>query len=85
MKNFQTFLLDEIEKYSKLYLENKYKNALLEDDAEIELNQLVDDTAFEIDKILYASASKIDNIIEEQNQLHFGDNDYVVGRIVNYE
>lgn len=80
-KNFQSFLLNEIENYSKTYLKNKYSYAILDDDAEVELEELVNDASSDIEEVLRDYSSKIDNVIEEQNEIHFKKKDYVEGEL----
>ena len=84
-KNFQTFLLDEIFDKSRIYLENKYSSAILEDEAELKLEELVNDAIGNIDDLLLSYCSKIDDIVKEQNDIYFGDKDYIERGLVNYE
>lgn len=80
-RNFQSFLLSEIESFTKTYLKNQYSYAILDDDAEVELEELVNDASSDIEEVLRNYSSKIDNVIEEQNALHFKKKDYVEGEL----
>lgn len=73
--------MNEIENYSKTYLKNKYSYAILDDDAEVELEELVNDASSDIEEVLRDYSSKIDNVIEEQNEIHFKKKDYVEGEL----
>lgn len=84
-KNFQTFLFDEIMKYSRTYLENKFAHAVLDNEADYEVRELVDNAICDIDTVIWNYCSKIDNVIEEQNNIHFKDKEYIVRGLVNYE